>query len=117
VVVSEWFLPESERPWTSGNLVVPRLHGSDYFARLVEVIEACEAGDRIFFTDWRGDADEKMTDDGPTVAALLREAAARDVEVRALMWRSHPGRRPRGAARRRWVRPPSAARRSRPASR
>ena len=89
--MSEWFLPESERPWTSGNLVVPRVHGATYFARLVEVIGATESGDRIFFTDWRGDADERLTEDGPTVAELLRQAAARDVEVRALMWRSHPG--------------------------
>ncbi|WP_439937990.1 phospholipase D family protein [Nocardia sp. N13] len=89
--MSEWFLPESERPWTSGNLVVPRVHGADYFARVVELVGATEAGDRIFFTDWRGDADERLTEGGPTVAELLRAAAARDVEVRALMWRSHPG--------------------------
>ena len=89
--MSEWFLPRSERPWTSGNLVVPRVHGAGYFARLVEVVEATGPGDRIFFTDWRGDSDERLTEDGPTVAQLLRGAAARDVEVRALMWRSHPG--------------------------
>jgi phosphatidylserine/phosphatidylglycerophosphate/cardiolipin synthase-like enzyme len=90
--VSDWFLPEKERPWTSGNLVVPRVHGASYFARLLELIGATEAGDRIFFTDWRGDADERMAEDGPTVAELLRSAAGRGVEVRALMWRSHPGR-------------------------
>ncbi len=89
--MSDWFLPESERPWTSGNLVVPRIHGSDYFARLVELVEATGEGDRIFFTDWRGDADERLTARGPTVAELLRSAAGRGVEVRALMWRSHPG--------------------------
>ena len=38
--MSEWFLPETERPWTSGNLVVPRVHGATYFARLVELVEA-----------------------------------------------------------------------------
>lgn len=91
VGVSDWFLPETERPWTSGNLVVPRVHGADYFARVVEVIGATGAGDRIFVTDWRGDADERLAEEGPTVAELLRAAAARDVEVRALMWRSHPG--------------------------
>jgi phosphatidylserine/phosphatidylglycerophosphate/cardiolipin synthase-like enzyme len=89
--VSEWFLPESERPWTSGNLVVPRVHGAEYFARVVEVVGATGVGDRIFFTDWRGDSDERLTDEGPTVAELLRAAAGRGVEVRALMWRSHPG--------------------------
>ena len=90
-MVNDWFLPESERPWTAGNLVVPRVHGAAYFARLVELVSATEEGDRIFFTDWRGDSDERMTEDGPTVAELLKAAAARDVEVRALMWRSHPG--------------------------
>ncbi|WP_210651226.1 phospholipase D family protein [Nocardioides sp. SYSU D00065] len=90
--MNDWFLPASERPWTSGNLVVPRVHGAEYFSRLLQVVGAAERGDRIYFTDWRGDADERMTDDGPTVAELLRAAAGRGVEVRALMWRSHPGR-------------------------
>ena len=27
----------------------------------------CSAGDRVYFTDWRGDADEKLLPDGPTV--------------------------------------------------
>ncbi|HET9420936.1 MAG TPA: phospholipase D-like domain-containing protein [Nocardioides sp.] len=90
--MSDWFLPDTERPWTSGNLVVPRVHGADYFGRLLEVVGATRAGDRIFLTDWRGDADERMTDDGPTVGELLASACRRGVEVRALLWRSHPGR-------------------------
>lgn len=87
--MSDWFLPESERPWTSGNLVVPRVHGAEYFARIVAVVGAAGPGDRIFFTDWRGDSDERLTPDGPTVAELLRAAAGRGAEVRALLWRSH----------------------------
>ena len=90
--MSDWFLPADERPWTSGNLVVPRVHGADYFARLLEVVGATEAGDRIFLTDWRGDADELLTPDGPTVGDLLSAACRRGVEVRAMLWRSHPGR-------------------------
>jgi phosphatidylserine/phosphatidylglycerophosphate/cardiolipin synthase-like enzyme len=90
--VSDWFLPAAERPRTSGNLVVPHVHGVNYFARLLEVVEATEAGDRIFFTDWRGDADELMAEEGPTVGELLESAARRGVEIRALLWRSHPGR-------------------------
>ena len=89
--MSDWFLPAVERPWTSGNLVVPLVHGADYFARLLEVIGSTSRGDRIFLTDWRGDADERMTKDGPTVAELLSSAGRRGVEVRALLWRSHPG--------------------------
>jgi phosphatidylserine/phosphatidylglycerophosphate/cardiolipin synthase-like enzyme len=69
--------------------VVPHVHGADYFARLVQVVAATVAGDRIFFTDWRGDAGELLTDDGPTVGDLLADAARRGVEVRALLWRSH----------------------------
>lgn len=87
--MSEWFLPERDRPWTAGNLCVPHLHGVNYFARVVEVVNATTAGDRIFFTDWRGDADELLTDDGPTVGELLAGAARRGVEVRGLLWRSH----------------------------
>lgn len=87
--MSDWFLPATERPWTSGNRVIPRVHGADYFARLLDVIGSTRAGDRIFLTDWRGDSDEQMSPDGPTVADLLSSAARRGVEVRALLWRSH----------------------------
>ncbi|MGH3362650.1 MAG: phospholipase D-like domain-containing protein [Nocardioides sp.] len=87
--MSDWFLPAAERPWTSGNLVVPHVHGADYFARLLEVIGSTRSGDRIFLTDWRGDSDQRMTEDGPTVAELLSSAGRRGVEVRALLWRSH----------------------------
>lgn len=90
--MNDWFLPGSERPWSSGNLVVPRVHGADYFARLLEVIGATRSGDQIFLTDWRGDADERMSEGGPTVADLVASAGRRGVEVRALLWRSHPGR-------------------------
>jgi phosphatidylserine/phosphatidylglycerophosphate/cardiolipin synthase-like enzyme len=89
--VSEWFLPVAERPWTSGNLVTPHVHGAAYFARLLEVIGETRSGDRIFFTDWRGDADERMAEDGPTIGEVLGAAGRRGVEVRALLWRSHPG--------------------------
>jgi phosphatidylserine/phosphatidylglycerophosphate/cardiolipin synthase-like enzyme len=90
--VSDWFLPEDERPWTSGNLVRPLVHGAEYFARLLEVVGATRAGDRIVFTDWRGDADERLADDGPTIGELLRDAARRGVDVRGLLWRSHSDR-------------------------
>src|SRR4051812_28626389 len=85
----EWMLPGDVRPRTPGNLVRPLVHGATYFARLCEVVEAAMAGDRIFFTDWRGDADERLGEHGPAVEQLLCEAARRGVEVRALLWRSH----------------------------
>src|SRR4051794_33225143 len=90
--MSDWFLPERDRPWTSGNLVVPHVHGADYFARLVQVVGAARPGDRVFFTDWRGDADERLAEDGPTIGDLLAGAAGRGVEVRGLLWRSHSDR-------------------------
>jgi len=96
-VVEDWFLSRTERAnpasalpvWTAGNDAVPLVHGSTYFARLVEVVEALEAGDHLFFTDWRGDPDEKMRPDGPEVAELFSAAARRGVVVKGLVWRSH----------------------------
>jgi phosphatidylserine/phosphatidylglycerophosphate/cardiolipin synthase-like enzyme len=93
----EWLLTAEERgnpvsalpAWTAGNLVRPLVHGRAYFARLVECVEALGEGDRVFFTDWRGDPDERLTEDGPTVGELLSEALRRGVCVRGLVWRSH----------------------------
>ncbi|MDQ1703656.1 MAG: hypothetical protein QOF18_22 [Frankiaceae bacterium] len=86
---TDWLLPAAERPRTAGNQVTPLVHGATYFRRLREVVEQTDTGDRIYFTDWRGDPDERLTDTGPTVAELLCAAAGRGVEVRGLLWRSH----------------------------
>jgi phosphatidylserine/phosphatidylglycerophosphate/cardiolipin synthase-like enzyme len=85
----DWMLPPGQRPRTDGNLVVPLVHGAVYFRRLCEVVGATVAGDRVYFTDWRGDADERLTADGPDAAGLLCSAAERGVDVRGLLWRSH----------------------------
>ncbi len=90
--MSDWFLPRAERPWSSGNLVVPHVHGVAYFARLAEVIGGTGHGDQVYFTDWRGDADELLTDEGPSIGQLLCAAARRNVQVRGLLWRSHSDR-------------------------
>ena len=102
--VGTWFLSRSERgnpetdlhggppaspPWSEGNLVTPLIHGAAYFRRLHEELSALQPGDRVWFTDWRGDADERLTEDGPTIGDLLADLAGRDVEVRGLVWRSH----------------------------
>jgi phosphatidylserine/phosphatidylglycerophosphate/cardiolipin synthase-like enzyme len=85
--------PATEIPaWTTGNLARPLVHGSEYFDRLVEEVEALDAGDHLFFTDWRGDPDERLRDDGPTVAELFTRALRRGVCVRGLVWRSHMDR-------------------------
>lgn len=101
----EWMLSRAERgnpasqvqahgagaqeSWSEGNLVRPLVHGATYFARLQAELSALEPGDRVWFTDWRGDADERMLPDGPTIGDLLEGLARSGVEVRGLIWRSH----------------------------
>jgi phosphatidylserine/phosphatidylglycerophosphate/cardiolipin synthase-like enzyme len=75
--------------WTAGNRCTPLVHGVEYFDRLVECVEALDEGDHLFFTDWRGDPDERLRPGGPTVAQLFTEAVRRGVLVRGLVWRSH----------------------------
>jgi len=100
-----WFLSRSERgnprtrlddghpadqAWSTGNLVRPLIHGASYFAELCERLEATRPGDLVLFTDWEGDADERLTDDDATaVVDVLGRADERGVDVRGLIWRSH----------------------------
>ncbi|XAS62757.1 phospholipase D-like domain-containing protein [Micrococcaceae bacterium Sec5.8] len=67
----------------------PLIHGAAYFARLHEELTALKAGDRVWFTDWRGDADELLRPNGPSIGDLLAGVARAGVEVRGLVWRSH----------------------------
>jgi phosphatidylserine/phosphatidylglycerophosphate/cardiolipin synthase-like enzyme len=93
----DWLLTDAERgnpssglpAWTSGNHVEPLVHGAAYFDRLVTAVEGLRAGDHLLFTDWRGDPDERLRPEGPTVGRLLADAARRGVCVRGLVWRSH----------------------------
>jgi phosphatidylserine/phosphatidylglycerophosphate/cardiolipin synthase-like enzyme len=97
VQIEDWFLTPRQRgnrrtslpPWCEGSLATPIVDGVDYFSRLVDEIEALGPGDHLFFTDWRGDPDQLMRDDGPTMVDLFRAAAKRGVVVRGLLWRSH----------------------------
>jgi phosphatidylserine/phosphatidylglycerophosphate/cardiolipin synthase-like enzyme len=76
--------------WSTGNHVRPVVHGRPYFAELHERVGSLGEGDLLFFVDWRGDPDERLTDDpGSTVSATFTAAARRGVEVRGLLWRSH----------------------------
>nr|WP_285625377.1 phospholipase D-like domain-containing protein [Kineosporia sp. NBRC 101677] len=100
-----WFLTPSERGnpsstidriprddgrgWVAGNQVRPLVHGANYFRRLYEELTALRRGDRLYFTDWRGDRDEKLLDDGPTIGEVLTGLARDGVDVRGLLWRSH----------------------------
>ncbi len=103
--LSDWLLTKRERgnpatrlderhpgdqAWSEGNLVRPLIHGATYFAELYERIEATSAGDLVLFTDWQGDADERLTGEpGSEVAEVLGRADERGVDVRGLVWRSH----------------------------
>jgi phosphatidylserine/phosphatidylglycerophosphate/cardiolipin synthase-like enzyme len=97
VPLQDWFLSAAERgnpdsripTWCAGNTAEPLIHGKAYFDRLVTEVEALRDGDHLFFTDWRGDPDERMRDDGPTVAELFAAAAKHGVIVKGLLWRSH----------------------------
>jgi phosphatidylserine/phosphatidylglycerophosphate/cardiolipin synthase-like enzyme len=101
----DWLLRKSERDnprtrldarhpddeaWSEGNRVRPLIHGAAYFAELFACIEATVGGDLVLFTDWQGDADERLTGEpGSEVAQVLDRADKRGVDVRGLVWRSH----------------------------
>ena len=103
--LADWFLSKTERGnaqtvldarhpgeagWSTGNLVRPLIHGATYFAELCSRIAETEPGDLIYFTDWRGDPDERLTGEpGSEVEAVLAAADQRGVDVRGLIWRSH----------------------------
>lgn len=107
MALTEWLLSAHERgnpdtrldsrhpgneAWSEGNEVRPLVHGATYFAELFDRIEATGQGDLILFTDWRGDADERLTGQpGSEVSAVLRRAVDRGVAVHGLVWRSHSG--------------------------
>jgi phosphatidylserine/phosphatidylglycerophosphate/cardiolipin synthase-like enzyme len=99
-VLAEWFLTSAQRgnrnwdlpAWSEGNEAEALIHGTAYFDRLVTEVEALGPGDHLFFADWRGDADQRLREHGPTVAELFRAAAERGVLVKGLMWRSYPNR-------------------------
>jgi phosphatidylserine/phosphatidylglycerophosphate/cardiolipin synthase-like enzyme len=104
-VLESWFLTSSERgndftgldrrrpdglAWSAGNKVETLVHGAVYFRRLLEAVRELGPGDRLYFTDWRGDPDQRLGDDPDTeVGAVLAAAARRGVIVKGLLWRSH----------------------------
>lgn len=97
MAIEDWFLTAEERgnprlslpTWSPGNHAEPLIHGASYFDRLVREVQRLGPGDHLFFTDWRGDPEQLMRPDGPTVSELFCAAARRGVVVKGLMWRSH----------------------------
>jgi hypothetical protein len=76
--LESWFLTNSERGndfsgfdrrraaglgWSTGNRVETLVHGATYFGRLLGAVRDRGAGDQQYFTDWRGDPDERLSDD------------------------------------------------------
>ncbi|WP_426594194.1 phospholipase D-like domain-containing protein [Cellulomonas sp. McL0617] len=79
-----------DRAWSEGNLVQPLIHGATYFRALFDALEATGPGDLVLFTDWQGDADERLTGaPGSEVVEVLSRADQRNVAVHGLVWRSH----------------------------
>ena len=102
---TEWFLTPEERgnrdsriddlkprgqAYTVGNSVTPLVHGATYFKRLYESLCDLEPGDWVYFTDWRGDPDERLDGEGTEISRVLCDLASRGIHVRGLVWRSHP---------------------------
>ncbi len=96
--ITHWLLTTAERgnrssdirAFTTGNLVTALVHGRDYFARLLPVLQAGQRGDYLQLAAFRVDGDLLLAGPGSTVAEVFRAAAARGVEVRGLVWRSQP---------------------------
>ena len=107
-IEQSWFLTAAERgndatgidrrhpgarPWTEGNRLEALVHGSTYFARLLETIEEVMPGDQLYFTDWRGDPDQRLDETKDAeIGAVMAAAARRGVSVKGLLWRSHADR-------------------------
>ena len=103
--VEDWLLTAAERgnanssidrrrgdsqAWSAGNRVRMLIDGQTYFCALYDALRSLDRGDRVYFTDWEGDADEQLCGPGTEVGNVLAQAARRGVEVRGLLWRSHP---------------------------
>jgi phosphatidylserine/phosphatidylglycerophosphate/cardiolipin synthase-like enzyme len=103
--LDDWFLTPGERgnaatgidrprgdgtAWTDGNRVEVLIDGAEYFRRLHEALLSLERDDCVLFTDWEGDGDELLDGPGSEIGRVLADAARRGVQVRGLLWRSHP---------------------------
>lgn len=95
--VEDWFLTDAQRgnpatrlrAWTEGNHVQLRVHGAAYYRILAARLAVAGPGDQVLFLGWRGDGDQQLADDGPTVAQALADAARCGARVCGLLWRSH----------------------------
>lgn len=101
----DWFLTAAERGnaatdidrrrrdglgWTSGNDVTVHVDGASYFARLDDELRRLRSGAQVWFTGWQGHADQRLAGPGTEIGARFSKLAYLGVEVRGLLWRSHP---------------------------
>jgi phosphatidylserine/phosphatidylglycerophosphate/cardiolipin synthase-like enzyme len=106
-VFARWFITPGERgngdtqidtrradglAYTRGNAVEILVDGSEYFSRLLDSFSGLRPGDRVYFTDWRNDGDERLDGPGSEVGTVLERLARRGIAVRGLVWRSHSDR-------------------------
>jgi len=105
VRLDDWFLTAAERgndataidqrrddstAWTEGNHVEVLVDGATYFHRLGATLEQLTRDDLLLLTDWEGDGDQRIDGHECEVGAVLARASKRGVQVRGLLWRSHP---------------------------
>jgi len=98
--IEDWFLRAAERgnpataidAWTEGNRAEPLIHGASYFPRLLEALRTLRPGDQVAIADWRGDADQLLDGPGSELGRVLCDLTRQGVQVRGLLWRSHPSR-------------------------
>src|SRR5262249_15820401 len=76
--------------WTEGNHVEPLIDGEEYYRRLLKELSSLERDDRLLFTDWESDGDERLDGPGTEIGQVFAEVGSRGVHVRGLLWRSHP---------------------------
>jgi phosphatidylserine/phosphatidylglycerophosphate/cardiolipin synthase-like enzyme len=103
--LQDWFLTAAERgnrgttidtrrgdgrAWTEGNRVQALVHGAAYYPRLLAALRELGEGDLVGIADWRGDTDQLLGGKGTELGRVLAELAGRGVQVRGLLWRSHP---------------------------
>jgi phosphatidylserine/phosphatidylglycerophosphate/cardiolipin synthase-like enzyme len=96
--IGHWFItadqrrnPEADlRVFTTGNRVQSLVDGRSYFRRLYAELSGTQAGDQVYFLDFRGDRDERLDGPGTEVGRVLADAAERGVAVFGLLWRSQP---------------------------
>ncbi len=75
--------------WTAGNQVTPLIDGASYLPRLCAELRRAEAGDQVYFVDWRGDPDQRLDGPGSAVMVELARAQSAGALVYGLVWRSH----------------------------